>query len=138
MVAPLAFMLLASMGVYSINDRLTNGWWLAAAAMLVLSPLIAWRWRKRTHPSAPLACANFPGLSANLRQIRLARWLGSTFQIKLVQQPKPIADHQQAGPHVGKHRHPHGASTSQRQHQKYGLDAQGQHNVLYQHGMGAA
>lgn len=56
LVAPLALTLLASLGVYSANDLLTNGWWLAAAALLVLSPLMVWGWRKRLHRSAPPAC----------------------------------------------------------------------------------
>ena len=56
LVAPLALTLLASLGVYSVNDLLTSGWWLAAAAVLVLSPLLVWTWRKRLHRSAPRAC----------------------------------------------------------------------------------
>lgn len=55
--APLALTLLASLGVYSVNDGLTNGWWLAAAALLVLSPLIVWWWRKRLPRAATPACA---------------------------------------------------------------------------------
>ena len=57
LVAPLALTLLASLGVYSANDWLTNGWWLAATALLVLSPLIIWGWRKRLLRAAPPACA---------------------------------------------------------------------------------
>ena len=57
LVTPLALALLASLGIYSANDLLTNGWWLAAAAMLVLSPLVVWGWRKRLQRSAAPACA---------------------------------------------------------------------------------
>jgi hypothetical protein len=57
LITPLALALLASLGIYSANDLLTNGWWLAAAAMLVLSPLVVWGWRKHLQRSAPPACA---------------------------------------------------------------------------------
>jgi membrane protein implicated in regulation of membrane protease activity len=57
LVTPLALTLLASLGVYSANDLLTNGWWLTAAALLVLSPLVFWQWRKRQQRAAPPACA---------------------------------------------------------------------------------
>ena len=57
LVAPLALTLLASLGVYSASDLLTNAWWLAAAAVLVLSSLLVLRWRKQLHRSAPRACA---------------------------------------------------------------------------------
>ncbi|MES2952176.1 MAG: hypothetical protein V4858_26925 [Pseudomonadota bacterium] len=57
LVTPLALGLLASLGVYSVSDVLTHGWWLAAAALLVLSPLLVWRWRKHRQVSAPPACA---------------------------------------------------------------------------------
>ena len=57
LVAPLAMALLASLGVYSVSDLLTNGWWLAAAVVLVLSPMLVWRWRMRQHRSAPKAYA---------------------------------------------------------------------------------
>lgn len=56
LVTPLALTLLASLGVYSANDLLTNGWWLATAALLVLSPLVFWQWRKRQQRAAPTAC----------------------------------------------------------------------------------
>lgn len=57
LVTPLALTLLASVGVYSANDLLTNGWWLAAAPLLVISPLVVWQWRKRQLRAAPPACA---------------------------------------------------------------------------------
>ncbi|QTN29400.1 hypothetical protein HZ993_06130 [Rhodoferax sp. AJA081-3] len=57
LVAPLAATLLASLGVYSASDWLANGWWLAAAALLVISPLAVWLWRKRQQRAAPPACA---------------------------------------------------------------------------------
>jgi hypothetical protein len=57
LVTPLALALLASLGIYSVNDMLTNGWWLAAAAMLVLSPLVVWGRRKRLQRLVPPACA---------------------------------------------------------------------------------
>ncbi len=43
LVTPLALSLLASVGMYCANDVLTNGWWLAGAAVLVASPLLVWR-----------------------------------------------------------------------------------------------
>ena len=58
LVTPLALTLLASLGVYSANDLLTNGWWLAAAALLVVSPLVFWQWRKRQRRVTSLACAS--------------------------------------------------------------------------------
>ena len=57
LIAPLALGLLASLGVYSVSDALTNGWWLAAAALLVVSPPAVWLWRKRLQRTAPQACA---------------------------------------------------------------------------------
>lgn len=61
LVAPLALALLASLGVYSVSDALANGWWLAAAALLAISPLVVWLWRKRQHRAAPPACATTCG-----------------------------------------------------------------------------
>ena len=57
LIAPLALGLLASLGVFSVSDALTNGWWLAAAALLVFSPLTVWLWRKRSQRPTPPACA---------------------------------------------------------------------------------
>jgi len=57
LVTPLALTLLASLGVYSANDLLTNGWWLTASILLVLSPMAFWQWRKRQQRAAPPACA---------------------------------------------------------------------------------
>lgn len=57
LVAPLALSLLASVGVYSANDFLTNGWWLAGAGALVASPLGVWRWRVARQRAAVKACA---------------------------------------------------------------------------------
>nr|WP_295769103.1 hypothetical protein [Rhodoferax sp.] len=57
LITPLALALLASLGAYSVNDVLTNNWWLAAAAMLVLSPLAVWGWRKHIQRAAPPSCA---------------------------------------------------------------------------------
>ncbi len=56
LVAPLALSLLASVGVYSAHDVLTNGWWLAGAAVLVASPLVVWRWRVARQRAAVKAC----------------------------------------------------------------------------------
>jgi hypothetical protein len=53
------------------------------------------------------------------------------------QQPQAIGNHQQAGTHVGKHRHPHGGIAKNRPHKENSLDAQGQRDVLPQHGIGA-
>ena len=57
LVAPLGTALLASMGVYSVRDWLVNGWWLAAAALLAMSPLVVWLWRKRQQRAALPACS---------------------------------------------------------------------------------
>lgn len=57
LITPLALTLLASLGVYSFKDVLTNGWWLAAAALLAISPLAVWLWRKRQQRVTPPACA---------------------------------------------------------------------------------
>lgn len=57
LVTPLALSLLASMGVYSASDVLTNGWWLAGAMVLVASPLLVWRWRAARQRAAVKACA---------------------------------------------------------------------------------
>ncbi len=57
LITPLALSLLASLGVYSVSDVLTNGWWLAAAALLVISPLLVWQWSRHRKASAPPACA---------------------------------------------------------------------------------
>ena len=57
LIAPLALGLLASLGIYSVSDALSNGWWLAAAALLVFSPLAVWLWRKRSQRTALPACA---------------------------------------------------------------------------------
>ena len=47
----------ASVGMYCANDVLTNGWWLAGAAVLVASPLLVWRWRVARQRAAVKACA---------------------------------------------------------------------------------
>lgn len=57
LVTPLALTMLASLGVYSVSDVLANGWWLAAAALLVASPLLVWRWRRSVRQSTSPACA---------------------------------------------------------------------------------
>ena len=57
LVTPLALSLLASLGVYSAGDLLANGWWLVAAALLVLSPLLIRQWRKRARLATAPACA---------------------------------------------------------------------------------
>ena len=57
LLTPLALSLMASVGVYSANDLLTSGWWLAAAAVLVASPLLVWRWRVARQRAAVRACA---------------------------------------------------------------------------------
>ncbi len=49
---------------------------------------------------------------------------------RTAQQPQPIADHQEAGPHVRKNRHPHRRVPKDRNHQEHRLDAQRQHDVL--------
>jgi hypothetical protein len=48
---------MASVGVYSANDVLTNAWWLASAAVLVVSPLLVWRWRVARQRATLKACA---------------------------------------------------------------------------------
>ena len=50
------------------------------------------------------------------------------------QQPQAVADNKQAGPHVGKHCHPHGRVSGKGKRQKHCFDAQGQHYVLHQYG----
>nr|WP_315489702.1 hypothetical protein [uncultured Rhodoferax sp.] len=57
LITPLALTLLASLGVYSANDLLTNGWWLSAVALLIVSPLAFWQWRNRQRRAAPPTCA---------------------------------------------------------------------------------
>ena len=52
--------------------------------------------------------------------------------VLLSQQAQTIADNQQAGPHICKHRHPHRPTTCKRQAQKNRLDIQCEHDVLNQ------
>ena len=49
---------------------------------------------------------------------------------RAAQQPQPIANHQEAGPHVRKNRHPHRRIPKDRKHQEHRLDTQRQHDVL--------
>jgi len=49
--------------------------------------------------------------------------------------PQPIEHHQQAGPHVDEHGHPHGRAVEQGQKQENRLDAQSQGDVLPEKGL---